>query len=97
MLTGGTMGPDELDAAGLATEVVASADVQDRALAFAARMAAGPTKAIGLMKRELRNGLSVGLDQALDLEISLLDEPVEDREEGRLSFVEKRDPIYTGR
>ena len=97
MLTGGTIGADELDHAGLATEVVPAAEVEDRAFAFAARMAAGPTKAIGLMKRELRQSLTTPLEQALELEISLLDEPVEDRDEGRRSFAEGRDPVYTGR
>jgi 2-(1,2-epoxy-1,2-dihydrophenyl)acetyl-CoA isomerase len=97
MLTGGTVGAAELDAAGLATEVVPAESIQDRAMAFATTMAAGPTKAIGFMKRELRKSLTTSFDEALALEISLLDEPVEDREEGRRSFAEKRDPVYTGR
>jgi enoyl-CoA hydratase/carnithine racemase len=97
MLTGATIDAAALDAAGLATEVVAPDEIQSRAFSFAATMAAGPTKAIGLMKRELRRNLSASLDQGLDLEISLLDEPVEDREEGRRSFAEKREPVYTGR
>jgi 2-(1,2-epoxy-1,2-dihydrophenyl)acetyl-CoA isomerase len=97
MLTGETIGADELDRYGLAKEVVPADKVQERAFEFAATMAAGPTKALGIMKRELRHNLAVGLEQALDFEISLLDEPVEDRQEGFRSFAERRPPAYTGR
>jgi 2-(1,2-epoxy-1,2-dihydrophenyl)acetyl-CoA isomerase len=97
MLTGATVTGVDLDRFGLAAELVPASEVQDRALAFAKRMAAGPTKALGIMKRELRHNLTVGLEQALDYEISFLDEPVEDRREGVSSFAEGRDPVFTGR
>jgi enoyl-CoA hydratase/carnithine racemase len=97
MLTGATIGADEMERFGLAAEVVAADAVQERALEFARTLAAGPTKALGIMKRELRHNLAVPLDEALDFEISLLDEPVEDRQEGIRSFAEGRAPVFTGR
>jgi enoyl-CoA hydratase/carnithine racemase len=60
-------------------------------------MAQAPTKAIGIMKYELRRNLASELDRALELELSLLNEPVEDAAEGRASFAEGRLPAYTGR
>jgi 2-(1,2-epoxy-1,2-dihydrophenyl)acetyl-CoA isomerase len=97
MLTGGTIGAGEMAEFGLAHEVVPVDKFETHVAEFAAALAAGPTKAIGIMKRELRHNLTVGFDEGLDFELSLLDEPVEDRAEGVRSFVEGRTPVYTGR
>lgn len=97
MLTGDVIDGDTMLRLGLATELVDDAELTDRAQAYAERLASGPTKAIGLMKRELRANQTASFEQALDLELELLDTPVEDRAEGRQSFTEKREPSYSGR
>lgn len=97
MLTGDVIDAERMNELGLASQVVEDEDLEEQAHAFAARLAAGPTKALSIMKRELRSNLHATFDQALELEISLLDTPVEDRMEGRQSFMERREPVYTGR
>ena len=97
MLTGDTIGADEMERYELAAERVADADLETAAQRFAARLAQGPTKAIGMLKRQMRRGLASDFETALELEMEWLDAPVEDREEGLKSFLEGRDPRYTGR
>ena len=97
MLTGDVIDGEEMHRLGLAMEVVDDADLDERAWAFARRMAKAPTKAVGLMKQELRHNLQVGFEQALEYEMELHDTTVEDRAEGRQSFIEKREPVYQGR
>jgi 2-(1,2-epoxy-1,2-dihydrophenyl)acetyl-CoA isomerase len=97
ILTGDTITADEMVRLGLTSEVTAP-DVFDEAVrSFALRMAQAPTKAIGVMKTEMRRNLSASsFDDALEFEMSLLDTPVEDRTEGARSFAEGRRPIFTG-
>jgi 2-(1,2-epoxy-1,2-dihydrophenyl)acetyl-CoA isomerase len=97
MLTGDTIDSDEIERLGLASVVVDDDAFDDAVAALAARLAAGPTKALGILKYQMRRSLGSRLEDALELELSLLDEPVEDRREGRLSFLEGRAPSFTGR
>jgi len=96
MLTGDVIDGEEMYRLGLAMAVVEDTELDARAWAFATRMASGPTKAIGLMKQELRHNLHATFEEALEYEMALHDTPVVDRAEGRLSFIEKRDPVYQG-
>ena len=64
---------------------------------FAATVASGTTKMIGMMNSEMRRNLRHDLDRALAFELSLLDTPVEDRAEGARSFAERRPPVFSGR
>lgn len=97
MLTGRTFDAQEMNELGLVTKLVEHDDLEKETSEFATQMAAAPTKAIGIMKYELRQNLQSSFQQALDLELDWLDEPVEDREEGAHAFQEKREPSYTGR
>jgi 2-(1,2-epoxy-1,2-dihydrophenyl)acetyl-CoA isomerase len=97
MLTGDTIGAADIDRLGLATRVVDDDKLDEEAYQFAVTMAKAPTKAIGNMKYELRRNLTNDLSSALELELSLLNDPVEDSIEGRASFAEGRPPAYTGR
>jgi len=97
MLTGDTIDAARIDQLGLATQVVDDDELDGAARDFVAKLAAGPTKALGIMKYELRSNLRHELDRALALELSLLDTPVEDRAEGARSFAEGRTPVFTGR
>jgi 2-(1,2-epoxy-1,2-dihydrophenyl)acetyl-CoA isomerase len=99
MLTGDTIEINEIERLGLAYRVVEPEKLDTEALQFAAAMASGPTKALGIMKYELRKNLRQALDDALALELQYLgsDVVVEDRAEGARSFAEGRTPVFTGR
>jgi 2-(1,2-epoxy-1,2-dihydrophenyl)acetyl-CoA isomerase len=96
MLTGDTIASEEIQRLGLASSLVDDDELDDAVSRFAGRLAEGPTKAMGILKYEMRRSLGGRLDEALDLELSLLEEPVEDRLEGRRSFIEGRAPSFGG-
>jgi 2-(1,2-epoxy-1,2-dihydrophenyl)acetyl-CoA isomerase len=95
---------EPLDAAaaerlGLVNRVVAHDDLMPRTLEWASRLAEGPTRAYGLIKRAVDRALAVDLRGALDYEASLQEIAgrSEDHREGVAAFLEKRAPSYTGR
>jgi 2-(1,2-epoxy-1,2-dihydrophenyl)acetyl-CoA isomerase len=97
ILTGDTITADDMVRLGLTAEVTDPDVFEEAVRSFAIRMAHAPTKAIGVMKTEMRRNLSASsFDDALDFEMSLLDTPVEDRAEGARSFAEGRRPEFTG-
>jgi 2-(1,2-epoxy-1,2-dihydrophenyl)acetyl-CoA isomerase len=97
ILTGDTITADDMVRLGLTAEVTDPDVFEEAVRSFAIRMAHAPTKAIGVMKTEMRRNLSASsFDDALDFEMSLLDTPVEDRAEGGRSFAEGRRPVFTG-
>lgn len=84
---------------GLAHEAVAAAEVTDTADALAAKLAAGPTVALGLTKWLINGGASASIrdhltNEALAMEIS---SRTDDFREGMKAFVAKRAPSYRGR
>jgi 2-(1,2-epoxy-1,2-dihydrophenyl)acetyl-CoA isomerase len=98
ILTGDTLTAEDMVRLGLTSEVTETDVFEDTVRSFATRMAQAPTKAIGVMKTEMRRNLSASsFDDALEFEMSLLDTPVEDRAEGARSFAEGRLPAFTGR
>ena len=96
MLTGKTLDSSDIARVGLATELVDDEALETTVADLALRLSRAPTKAIGQMKYELRKNIDQDLNRALELELELLDAPVDDRLEGRASFAEGRDPVFKG-
>jgi enoyl-CoA hydratase/carnithine racemase len=99
MLRGTAMPPQDALAAGIVDEVVPAAQLLDKALERAKVYAAGPTFAIGRIKRAAVQGFGMTLAEGLKLERHLLIElfKSEDAKEGVTAFVEKRKPNYKGK
>jgi 2-(1,2-epoxy-1,2-dihydrophenyl)acetyl-CoA isomerase len=95
---------DPIDAAaaeriGLVNRVVPHDDLAARAMEWAARLAGGPTRAYGLIKRGVNQALACDLREALEYEAHLQEIAgrTEDHREGVAAFLAKRPPSYTGR
>ena len=98
-LTGEIFTAAEAEKMGLVSEVVPDAEVLDRALTMAGRIAKAPPIAVRQIKEVVANGADASLDAALWLErkaFELLFD-TEDQKEGMAAFLEKRKPDYKGR
>jgi 2-(1,2-epoxy-1,2-dihydrophenyl)acetyl-CoA isomerase len=84
---------------GLAYRCVAAGELDATAGELAARLAAGPTRSLGLSKQLLNRSFETDLPTALDLEgaYQSLATTSADLAEGMTSFKEKRDARFTGR
>jgi len=84
---------------GLVNEIVAADVLDEHAHAYAARLAAMPTRALGLTKRAVYRATTVGLDDALEYEAQLQQHAAatSDHVEGVTAFLEKRAAEFTGR
>jgi 2-(1,2-epoxy-1,2-dihydrophenyl)acetyl-CoA isomerase len=99
-----TMLAEKIDAArakewGLLYDVVPATTLMQVALDIAKRLAAMPTRGLGLTKRGFNAGFGNDLDTQLALEEELQREAgrTADYAEGVRAFVEKRKPNFTGR
>lgn len=97
--TGRLVGAEEAVALGLATEVVPDDQLRERTAELARSIAHGPSVAIELAKRLVRD--SEGRDLVTQIEqeefMQGATRGTDDAKEGRLSFLEKREPRFTGR
>lgn len=98
-VTGRKMPAAEALSLGLVNQVVPAEDLADTVAALSDKLAAAPTKAIGLTKRAMNRALVTGLDEALAYEAQLQEIAgrTEDHREGVAAFVAKRAPQFRGR
>jgi len=97
-LTGEAVSAEQALAWGLIWQVVDDERVQTEGLALARRLAEGPTKGLGLIKRALNRSLENSLDRQLDLERDVQREAgrTRDYREGVAAFMAKRPAVFCG-
>jgi enoyl-CoA hydratase/carnithine racemase len=99
MITGETVPPERAHELGIVERLFPAETFWDDVMAYARKLAAGPSLAQGLIKQSVRNGLAGSFEQGLAQERanqSLLFAS-EDAAEGVKAFLEKRKPQFQGR
>ncbi|MDX1520904.1 MAG: enoyl-CoA hydratase/isomerase family protein [Anaerolineae bacterium] len=99
MITGERIGPDEALRLGLVNKLFPADQLMAETEAYANRVAAGASLAIGAIKRCTYDGIDLPLDEALALERRQMNPlfDTEDAAEGFAAFAEKRQPEYKGK
>ncbi|NND38111.1 MAG: enoyl-CoA hydratase, partial [Pseudomonadales bacterium] len=98
LMTGEIITGERAYHSGLVSELVEDGKTVERAMKLATRAARMPPLALGAIKRSLKQGADLPLDEALALEnrefLSLFD--TQDKTEGMRAFLEKRKPEFKG-
>jgi 2-(1,2-epoxy-1,2-dihydrophenyl)acetyl-CoA isomerase len=84
---------------GLVHSVVSDEQLEHEALALATRLAAGPTLALGMIRRGLGEALEATLEEtlAMEAEHQSAARRTADSMEGGMAFLQKRKPSFTGK
>ncbi len=84
---------------GIVSEVVAKADLTERADEIAGRIAERGPIAVQYAKEAVLRGAEMPLDQALryETDLTMILQTTEDRAEGVRAFLEKRQPKFKGK
>ena len=82
---------------GVVSEVVPRAELMDCAMRWANEILAAAPLAVWSIKHYVRMGMSMAVENALELNSSRLVNGSEDGIEGPKAFVEKRKPVWVGR
>ena len=94
-----TVKADEALALGLATSVVPSDDLAAEVGSLAARLAAGPTVALGAMRQSVAYAAGHSFEEALEFESAMMTKTgaTADHRAAVASFVAKEKPVFEGR
>lgn len=100
MITGRRIGPEEAYELGILDRLYDDGDeLMAKTVEYAQNLANGATKAIGLIKRTVNEGMEVPLDAGMAFEREGINQlfASEDAKEGFAAFKEKRKPEFKGR
>ena len=99
ILTGRTMDAEEAERAGLASRVVADADLVDEAVKAAGRIADMSIPVAAMAKEAVNRAFETTLAEGVRFERRLFQSTfaIDDRKEGMAAFVEKRQPGFNDR
>jgi len=98
-LSGDILDAKEMEQLGLVSKVVPADKLMEATMEFAARFAKGPPVALQLTKHLIYKGWSLSLEETLDYEsyYQSICMRTEDAQEGPRAFLEKREPVFTGK
>ncbi len=99
MLFGEDLPAEEALKIGLINRVVPEEKLMEEAMVLAKRLASGPTRAIGMMKKLINRSFELDIQSVLDFEAAFQAILIssEDVQEGISAFLEKRTPEFKGR